>query len=96
MVSKPSGDGFLQSSSAEKQVPPTQGKSRITSSPVKGCFNIFWDNFLSVLHLRDVQAKEKGQAKGWNPMGQWMESQGDSVNKFILITFLLFSSPTHI
>lgn len=29
-------------------------------------------------------------------MGQWMESQGDSVNKFILITFLLFSSPTHI
>lgn len=80
----------------KNKCPPPQGKSRITSSPVKGCFNIFWDNFLSVLYLRDVQPKEKGQAKGWNPMGQWMESQGDSANKFILITFLLFSSPTHI
>lgn len=80
----------------KNKCPPPWGKSCITLSPVKGCFNIFWDNFLSVLLLRDVQAKEKEQAKGWKPMGQWMESQGDSVNKFILITFLTFLSLAHI
>ena len=51
------------------------GKSRMTSSSIKGCFNVWWDNFLSILFLRDVQVKHRDATNcRVKTIGHWMES----------------------
>ena len=51
------------------------GKSLMTSSSLKGCFNVWRDNFLSILLLRDVQVKHRDAPNcRLGPIGRWMES----------------------
>ena len=47
----------------------------MTSSSIKGYFNVWWDNFLSILFLRDVQVKHRDATNyRVETIGRWVES----------------------